>query len=211
MRGRFGRYRLRTTHMEEARAFYARLLGVHAEITELPAAARARGAPAHWLGEIEVADVEEVTTRIVAAGGTRLGPGVVRDPGGAVLGLTTSGMGADPVAWRVLHAPDERRALAEYAAWFGWRSAAGSIVTDDRFEAFAYADGDAVGFISNAARSLPTHPHWLFFFAVADLEAARAVVVAGGGEAFAEVEVPGVGRLIACHDPWGAAFGLAGR
>jgi hypothetical protein len=62
--------------------------------------------------------------------------------------------------------------------------------------------------MANTARWPGVHPHWLFHFPVADLEAALAAVRARGGRALAPNLLPSGDRVVACEDPQGAAFGL---
>ena len=104
--GRFCHYELRTKDVASAGAFYSELFGAafwseHVTVVPLPEPAAARGAPSHWLGFIDVANVEDMVRRIVARGGQRLGPtrpdgdgascAALRDPFGAVVGVN-SGM-----------------------------------------------------------------------------------------------------------------------
>src|SRR5689334_14195798 len=99
MQARFCRHELRTTDVAAARRFYASILGdTIADIVALPGQARARGARPHWLGQIGVDDLGRTVDAFVERGATRLGPtrvtadhalAIVRDPGGAVVGLTT--------------------------------------------------------------------------------------------------------------------------
>src|SRR3954468_24757547 len=97
----FFRYDLRTTDPDAARAFYANVAGIdfatspELGLWPLHEQARARGAPAHWLGHIAVDDVDREVARFVAEGAERLGPTVrtgdgatyaaLRDPLGSVI------------------------------------------------------------------------------------------------------------------------------
>jgi predicted enzyme related to lactoylglutathione lyase len=101
---RFVRYELRTTTVDEARAFYAELLGGDlwgddVGIAPLPDQALARGARPHWLGHLGVGDVDGTVNRLVALGAQQLGPtvrgasashAIVRDPFGAVVALNST-------------------------------------------------------------------------------------------------------------------------
>src|SRR4051812_35250673 len=113
MSSRFEWYDLRTTDIPAACAFYADVLGFEpradprgvtlcaggdpvASISSLPETARARGAPAHWLGQLGVPDVAAVSASLQAHGSERLGPptqdpsvpfAVLRDPFGALVAL----------------------------------------------------------------------------------------------------------------------------
>src|SRR5262249_44862799 len=131
---RFSRYQLRTTDAGAARAFYAPLLGDDLDIVPLHAEARARGAPAHWLGLISVGDVERTVAGFVAHGATPLGPtrtwddggmtAVGRDPGGAVVGFTSSSLrrhSSAEVARHILNTSDLARTAAAYGEVLGWQ------------------------------------------------------------------------------------------
>lgn len=53
------------------------------------------------------------------------------------------------------------------------------------------------------------HPHWLVYFAVADLDAATVRLTELGGAVRGErASAPGVGRWVGAVDPFGGAFAL---
>lgn len=85
----FHHFELRTTDVAAARKFYEAVLVSPLEslITELPAVARARGAPAHWLGHLHVDDLERTVAAFLEAGAERLGPARTTDDGAPVIGL----------------------------------------------------------------------------------------------------------------------------
>jgi predicted enzyme related to lactoylglutathione lyase len=63
--------------------------------------------------------------------------------------------------------------------------------------------------MANTARMPGVHPHWLYFFPVADLEGTVAKIGSRGGEVLGSpVTLPNGARVVPCHDPQGAAFGL---
>jgi len=220
---RFCRYQLRTTDIPAARAFYAPLvdLGDGAiDIVPLPPEAAARGAPPHWLGHLAVDDVETIAAAFVARGAMRLGPprpapgggdvAILRDPGGAVVALTTSRPPATDAVWHVLNTLDFARTTAAYSELFGWK------VTDridlgplGVYHQFAWTAGGAhAGGITDITGRPGVHPHWLFNFRVAAFDAAVATVAGTRGEIISQVSVPGVARIAVCHDPQGAIFAL---
>ena len=54
-------------------------------------------------------------------------------------------------------------------------------------------------------------PSWLYYFDVADLDAALERVKAGGGQVVnGPMPVPDGGRVAHCSDPQGAMFALSG-
>jgi predicted enzyme related to lactoylglutathione lyase len=230
----FHRYVLRTTNAGAARAFYAQALGLvlpegMAEGSALEAwplheRALARGAPPHWLGQLAVDDVDAMVSRLVGLGSEPLGPTVqardgtsfatLRDPFGSLIGVRARGRGAidSPVAWHQLHTRDVDGSWALYRELFGWASRGTLDVPDPEggYRLFAWDDASAaVGAMGNTARSPGVHTHWLFFLPVADIDEAAARVRALGGTAMEPVTLPDGVRLVACHDPQGAAFGLA--
>jgi predicted enzyme related to lactoylglutathione lyase len=230
----FFRYVLRTTDAAAARAFYAEALGLAlpdgmSEGTALEAwplheRARAMGAPAHWLGQLAVDDVDAMASRIVGLGGEPLGPMVqgrdgtpfatLRDPFGAVIGIRKpAGSAPDaPIVWHQLHTRDAAGAWAMYHELFGWADKETLDVSDvaGGLRLFAWNEaGAVVGAIGNTARLPGVHTHWLFFLPVADVDQAAASVRAHGGTAMAPFVLPSGVRLVGCEDPQGAAFGLA--
>jgi predicted enzyme related to lactoylglutathione lyase len=229
----FRRYVLRTTDPVDARAFYAEALGLVLpdglsegtvlESWPLHERAIARGAPPHWLGLIGVSDVKATLESLLAAGSEPLGPVVqaqdgasfatVRDPFGAVVGVREQAAGTtdSPVAWHQLHATDADGAWALYQRLFGWAHTQTLDAAEPAggFRLFAWSEAGALaGAMGNTARLPGIHPHWLFHFPIADVNAAAARVRALGGTAMEPVTLPGGRRLVACEDPQGAAFGL---
>ena len=227
---RIARYQLRTTDVNAARAFYADVLGAHiwgADVTLalLPGPAVARGAAPHWLGHVHVGarEVEGTVGRLVAQGGQLLvpmrtagegaAPAVVRDPFGALLGVSaeTAAPPREVVAWHVLHTRDHERAFALYAGLFGWTATGLLDPGPDGgvHQLFAWEEsGRSVGSVSNAARLPHIHPQWFFCFDVPDIEAARTKVRARGGLALAPMKLSSGALVAPCGDPQGAAFGL---
>jgi uncharacterized protein len=225
---KFFHYTLRTNDVAAARAFYAAVLGTaDADIVQLHERALARGARPHWLGHLDVGDVDAAAAAFSARGAEALGPkwvnpqglaaAVVRDPGGAIVSLANPGreaaeVGVPPrdVAWHSLHTTDVERAKVNYGQLFGWEFKApldlGALGV---LHPFAYQpDGEAVGDLSDIAQRSGVHPHWLFHFRVAELESALAAVRREGGSILGPFELADGRRIAACDDPQGAAFAL---
>jgi predicted enzyme related to lactoylglutathione lyase len=225
---RFSRIELRTTNAEAARTFYASILGHdHAVIWPLHEQALARGAKPHWLGHLDVADLDLATAQFIARGATPLGPtrpthdggrtAVLRDPGGAIVALsalpTQPSGGGEPslgVVWHLLNTNDVARAGANYRELFGW-----SLTTEldlgaqGTFQQFAWqSGGESVGALGDVTGRPGVHPHWLFFFEVDSLEPALTATRAAGGVALDPITLPNGARVCVCDDPQGAAFAL---
>jgi predicted enzyme related to lactoylglutathione lyase len=225
---RFCRYELRTTDVNAAQAFYADVVGAQlwgsdVSLAPLPERAAAQGAPAHWLGHIGVRDVEATAGRVVALGGQQLGPlqrgtdgsshAVLRDPFGAVMAVSceTVALRGAPVAWHLLHTQDHERAFALYAALFGWTATEGLDLGPEMgcHQGFAWDEsGQNMGSVANTARLPHIHPHWLFFFRVADIEDSLARVRARGGNVLGPMRAWSGDLVAPCVDPQGAAFAL---
>ena len=187
--------------------------------------ARARGAPAHWLGQIAIVDLEAVVERLAARGSERLGPTVgtpdgarwatVRDPFGAVIAVREGGpeLEGHPISWHQLHTHDMEAAMSMYCELFGWVPTQAVPGPDaGGYRLFAgRGSGNPIGFMGNTARRPGVHAHWLYYFPVDDVKACVARVRSLGGTAMDPVEFTGASQLAACEDPQGAAFGLVQR
>ena len=221
---RFARYILRTTNVPSARALYAAALGRDdAAVVPLHESALARGARPHWLGLLAVDDVEATAQAFSARGATRLGPttptgdggelAVVRDPGGALVGLAAPpALSVDPgVVWHTLNANDLPRTSASYCDLFGWELGArhdfGALGV---FQELAWQPGGAtVGAMCDITGRAGRHPHWLFHFRVAALPPAMAAVRAAGGLVLDPITLPDGTVVAVCDDAEGAAFAIA--
>jgi predicted enzyme related to lactoylglutathione lyase len=227
---RFFDYHLRTTDVAAARAFYVAVLGNgDAEIFRLHEQAVARGARPHWLGYIDVGEVDAAASLFGARDATALGPkwvnpqgleaAVMRDPGGAVVALAKPAPGGGPsspavarpdVVWHLLHTADVERAKANYAELFGWKFQEPlDLGKNGVFHPFAWqSGGPAVGSMSDIATRPGVHPHWLFHFRVASLDPTLDAVRSGGGSIVGSFVLPNGDRVAVCDDPQGAAFAL---
>lgn len=190
----FHHYELRTTDLDSARAFYEVVLAgpFDALLTELPAAARAQGAPAHWLGHLFAGALRQTLATFLAAGATPLGPERetddnhcvigLRDPFGAVVALTDREepcaararpihLSASPAAARSLYALDADFVLLDRPG---------------------------------------THPQWLFPIVVRDVAETVRRIRTCGGRADPMPLRDGF-DFAACEDPQGAAFAVLAR
>ncbi len=225
-RTRFFQYTLRTTDVPAARAFYALVLGDgEADIVPLHEQALARGARPHWLGFVQVADVDNAASAFAARGATALGPkwlnprgleaAVMRDPGGALVALAKPPPGPPlaslpEVVWHHLNTPQVERAKANYGALMHWEfKEARALAGVGELHPFAWQPGGPeVGSMSDIAQRPGVHPHWLFHFRVAALEPALETVRAAGGLTLPLVTLPNGARVAVCDDAQGAAFAL---
>lgn len=227
----FFNYVLRTSDVAAARSFYARVLGDRAlDVLPLHEQAVARGARPHWLGFIDVGDVERAAAAFGERGATALAPiwvnpeglkaAVMRDPGGAVIALARPPQHANPdpsggpdVAWHLLNTADVERAKANYGELFGWEmKEAIDLGSDGVLHPFAYAaGGEAAGALIDIGARPGVHPHWLFNMRVAALEPAMEAARSAGGLVLGPFTWPDGRRSAVCDDPQGAAFALIER
>lgn len=188
-----------------------------------PPEATAQGIPPHWLAYVKVADVAVTAARVPELGGALIAPpfevgglgrmAILRDPEGGVLALWEDGTyggaalrGAPgALCWIELMARDAARARAFYTGLLGWET---KVSRDFGFEYTEFlAAGAPVGGLMAMEgpewEGIP--PHWMVYFAVADVEATVAQATAAGGRVCVPpTDVPGVGRFSVLDDPTGA-------
>jgi hypothetical protein len=200
-------------------------------LMELPENARKMGATPRWMGYVAVDDADAAAAQIRRLGGAVLVPptdsnigriAVIADPQTATLalveGLNTGAplpiepAGAGSVGWRELLAADAPRALAFYGELFGWSKADAEAEAGatEAYQLFA-AGGQTIGGMF-AKRPTEPVPFWLYYFDVADIDAAAERVKRGGGEVFeGPLELPDGSWIARCADPQGAVFALQGQ
>lgn len=197
------------------------LAGAH----QMPEELEARGIPPHWSGHVEVADVDASLKQALTAGAAlKFGPSdvpdvgrfaVVTDPAGAHFYLFTptyeqtapESMSPGSVGWHELRTPDPATALDFYTGLFGWeRDRAIDMGPMGIYQLFAYGGSDRGGLMAAPAGMTP---HWLYYFVVEGIDAARDRVTASGGTVLhGPQEVPGGAWTLTCRDPQGGHFAL---
>jgi uncharacterized protein len=249
--GRFVWYELMTTDTAAAKAFYASVVGWGTEqasisgatyslltvakipacgLMELPEKARNIGAPPHWIGYVEVDDVDAAAERTIELGGAVHVPptdvpnisrfSIIADPQSATLALIK---GREPrqdssanvdklgnVGWHELLAVDWTKALAFYSQLFGWQRSDYHIGSMGHYQQFS-VKGETIGGMFTKPPTLPV-PFWLYYFNVVNIEAAAKRVEAGGGQIlYGPSVIPSGAVIVHCTDPQGAIFGLLDR
>jgi hypothetical protein len=136
---------------------------------------------------------------------------VLRDPGGAVVGVSTSiGAPSSGVVWHVLNATDAPAAATAYCEVLGWRLGRRvDLGEHGTFTELCETEGaPSFGAMVDIRGRAGRHPHWLFHFRTDDLDAAAATTRAAGGLVLEPMTLPGGDRIAVCDDPQGAAFCL---
>lgn len=198
-----------------------------AGIMTIPDEAARDGTPPMWTGYIYAPDVDAATQSVRKAGGAVYRepydiPGVgrfavVADPqGAAFMVMAPQGPeGEQPapgtpghVGWHELYTTEWQAAFDFYSSQFGWtKDQAMDMGEMGTYQVFA-AGGAPIGGMMNKPPQIPV-PMWMFYFNVADIDAAAVRVTENGGKVlFGPMEVPGGGRIVQATDPQGATFAL---
>jgi predicted enzyme related to lactoylglutathione lyase len=176
--------------------------------------------PPHWLGHVQVENVDETVERAKQAGGKiAYGPvempevgrlAIIVDPQGAFLGAYQPAgegpPGSGVFVWDELGTSDVEAAQSFYGEVFGW-------TTRDMgpdyggYKIFQRGDSDVGGLMSLPDSSLPSQ--WLPYVGTDDVDGtlARAKEL-GAAAVMGPMDVPTVGRIAVLRDPQEAAFGL---
>lgn len=206
----------------------------------LSAEACAAGARPVWLGYVAVEDVDAAVERFAQAGGSihrepedipTVGRfAVVADPQGAALVLFRGCDDKAPVqppkgtpgliGWNELYAAEQASAMAFYIEQFGWQKLSAMDMGElGLYQTFSPAQArpeegmaGAIGGVMSKPPEMPTPPMWVYYFNVADIDAAVERVKAAGGQVImGPQEVPGDDWIIHGLDPQGALFALVGK
>ena len=195
-------------------------------VTTLPAAAAAMGAPPHWMGHVQVDDVD-ASVLVAKKLGAKVyeGPSdiptvgrfaVIGDPQGAVISMFTPSRPMalhdankpGEVCWNELVTSDGAAAFAFYSEVFGW-----TVLQDMDMGAMGtyriYGVGDLRlgGMMTAPKPGMP--PMWIHYVDTSDLESALAGATKLGGKIVnGPMEVPGGARVAQLTDPQGAVFAL---
>jgi len=187
------------------------------------------GAPG-WIGYIGVDDVDAAAADLAADGASELVPptdipgvgrfAVIADPQGAVFTIMRGAMEGESRAfsphgighcqWNELSTADPQAALAFYGRHFGWEK--GETMPMGEMGDYQMLDlgGHSFGAVMRATPQQP-QPGWLFYFGVADIDAATRKATAGGGAVLhGPAEIPGGDFIVVADDPQGARFALVG-
>ena len=110
--------------------------------------------------------------------------------------------------WADLNTPDPERAKKFYSGLFGWEIMAGE--KDPSGYLHIKNGGRFIGGVPPAGQSDPkAPPHWLIYFAVADVDATSAKAKQLGAKFYVPaMSIEGVGRMAVLADPQGAVSAI---
>ncbi|MGF1431504.1 VOC family protein [Kitasatospora sp. LaBMicrA B282] len=183
----------------------------------------APGQPTAWTVSFAVEDADATAAAVTAAGGrVVLGPldvfdagrfAVVADRGGAVFSLwqPRAFRGAavlnrpGALGWVELQTRDPAAACHFYPAVFDW-----SVTAGEHYTQWGVAGADFGGMTTLGEQVPPeVRPHWLPYFAVADVDAVVHRATGLGARTLLGVtDVPDGPRIAVLSDPQGAVFGV---
>lgn len=189
------------------------------------------GARPTWLGYIAVDDVDRAVESVEHGGGKAMMPGMdvpnvgriamVADPQGAPFYMMKPAGEGESLAfahdrprvghcaWNELITSDQADAWHFYGVRFGWVKD-GEMPIGDMGSYDFIRHGGVIGAIMKGTAEMGP-PHWNFYHRVADIDAAKAAIEAGGGQVTnGPVEIPGGDFALNGIDPQGAHFGLVG-
>jgi len=236
-------YDLNTTDKAGAKAFYSELFGWTIEDTDMGEAGtytglqngeagfggidEARGgAPAHWLGYIEVDDVDARMARLEQLGGSAMMPGfnipgvgriaVLTDPSGAALALYKGSKDngdwepskdkTGDIGWAEVSATDLQKAKGFYGEGFGWAT---NTMPMPNGEYNMLMVGDkAIGGLYEKPAEMPVCA-WIFYVNVDDVPTTVAKAKFLGASVMVEEQIPRMVHFALMADPQGAVIGVA--
>ena len=196
---------------------------------------RGHGAKPTWLGYVAVDDVDASVASIEQAGGKALMPAfdipdigriaLVGDPQGVpfyVMRATPPAGNEDKVSdvfspdqpgrvsWNELTTSDLEAAKRFYPAQVGWTLGDVMPMGDMGDYQFITHHGVPLGAMMTAAAG--NQPHWRYYFRVANVDAAKQAIEAGGGTVIhGPQQVPTGDRILIGTDPQGAEFAVVGK
>lgn len=195
-------------------------------VMKLPDDAAKMGAPPHWMGDIQVDDVDATAALAKKLGGKvykepsdipTVGRfAVLADPQGASFAIfkPASAMPRHDVSqqgefcWNELMTSDSVAALGFYTELFGWKVLQemdmGPMGT---YRIFGLGE-DRIGGMMTSPPGAPMPPMWIYYAETSDLDAAIGRATKMGAKVMnGPMEVPG-GRFAQLLDPQGAGFAL---
>jgi predicted enzyme related to lactoylglutathione lyase len=182
--------------------------------------------PPHWVGYVQVDDLDAAVKRVKRGGGSAPVPrmaitdkdafAILVDPLGATFAAYTTAnplppgypkQGAGLFCWEELLTTDPKRMLAFYGEVFGWTNEAVQMPMGTYHILKA---GDAhVGGVMQMPPGAPAKPHWLSYVATDDVDrtAAKAAQL-GAKSCVPPTDIPNIGRFSVLADPQGAVFAV---
>jgi predicted enzyme related to lactoylglutathione lyase len=195
-------------------------------VMKLPDEAAKMGAPSHWLGYVQVEDVDAAAALAKKRGGKvykaptdipTVGRfAVIADPQGAAIAIfkplqamTLHDAAKDgEFCWSELVTSDSAAGFRFYSDLFGWK-----ILEDmdmgpmGTYRVFGVGER-RLGGMMNTPKGALLPPMWIYYASTSDLDAAVGRATKKGAKLMNATDVPGGGRIAQLTDPQGAVFAL---
>lgn len=191
----------------------------------------AEGVPSHWIGYVQVDDVDATSEKAASSGGQTCVPptdipnvgrfSVVTDPAGAVFSPFKSAHGPIPDAepqmgafcWNELLTSDAESCAGFYTSVFPWRQETMEMADADgkptSYHMFKRANDEGGAGMLQMPPEAESPSHWLPYVLVEDTDAVAAKAKELGAQCFVEPrDIPGMGRFAVFADPTGAFFAV---
>lgn len=201
-----------------------------AALFTLMADLRKQGIPPHWGAYIATSNADETAQRAASLGGkvimqpfdvmgTMGRMAVLQDPTGAIFSVWQAkdhpgvGVHDEPGAltWTELATPDPAKAEKFYVSLMGWKTEKSPMPTIGEYTAFKRPDGTRAGGMMKMTPEMEAGnvpPHWLTYFATADLQATLNKARSLGATVVMPPTAIKMGQFAIANDPQGAPFGL---
>ena len=196
-------------------------------VMTLPEEAAKMGAPPHWMGNVQVEDVDATAALTKKLGGKiykepsdipTVGRfAVIADPQGATISIfqPTAAMTLHDTSkegefcWNELVTSDSAAAFKFYSEIFGWKVLK-EMDMGPMGTYLLYGIGEKqIGGMMTTPKGTPMPPMWVFYTETRDIEAAVARATRSGAKVMnGPMDVPTGGRIAQLMDPQGAAFAL---
>jgi predicted enzyme related to lactoylglutathione lyase len=196
-------------------------------VMQLPDEAAKMGAPPHWIGNVQVADVDATVALTKKLGGKiykepadipTVGRfAVIADPQGASISVFKPNAAMTlhdsskegEFCWNELLTSDSAAAFKFYSEICGWNTIQemdmGPMGT---YRVFGVGE-KGLGGMMTTPKGAPMPPMWLYYTETSDLDAAMGRATKRGAKVMnGPMEVPGGARIVQLMDPQGAGFAL---
>jgi predicted enzyme related to lactoylglutathione lyase len=196
-------------------------------VMKLPAELEKIGVPPHWMGNVQVDDVDATVALAQKLGGKIHNPpedvptvgrvAVIADPQGAAIAVFAPAQVMDAhdtskegeFCWNELVTSDHAAAFRFYAELFGWQQLQ-QMDMGPMGQYVIYGIGEKqLGGMMNVPPDVPMPPSWVYYTETLDIEAAIGRATKQGAKVMVgPMDVPGGGKVAQLSDPQGAVFAL---
>jgi predicted enzyme related to lactoylglutathione lyase len=192
-------------------------------VMKVPEEAAKMGVPPHWLGHVQVADVDATVARAKKLGAkVHKEPSdiptvgrfsIIADPQGAAISLfkpasamTLHDVQKDgEICWNELMTSDSAAAIKFYSEICGWKVIEEMEMGPMGTYRIFGVDGTRLGGMMTTPKGAPMPPAWIYYIGTSDLDGTMGRATKHGAKVInGPIDVPGGGRIVQMTDPQGA-------